>query len=64
MTSIAAVETKKKFVRYEEGAELYSMSIQTFKKLAKEAKAVYKIRRIVLVNLEKFEEYLEAFLEE
>ena len=48
---------KKKFVRYQEGAELYSMGLHTFEELAKEAGAIYKIRRVVLVNLEIFEEY-------
>ena len=31
----------KKFVRYEEGAMLYSMRIHTFQQLAKDARAVY-----------------------
>ena len=38
---------KKKFVRYQEGAELYSMGLHTFEELAKEAGAIYKIRRVV-----------------
>ena len=50
-----------KFVRYQEGAELYSMGLHTFEELAKEAGAIYKIRRVVLVNLEIFEEYLDTF---
>ena len=54
---------KKKFVRYPEGAEMYSMGIQSFMKLAKEAKAVYKIRSIALVNTEILEQYLEAYRE-
>lgn len=41
---------KKRFVRYQEGAELYSMGLHTFEQLAKEAGAIYKIRRVVLVN--------------
>ena len=52
---------KKKFVRYQEGAELNSMGLHTFEELAKEAGAIYKIRRVVLVNLEIFEEYLDTF---
>ena len=31
----------KKFVRYQEGAELYSIGLTRFQELAKEAKAVY-----------------------
>ena len=60
---------KKKFVRYQEGAELYSMGLHTFEELAKEAGAIYKIRRVVLVNLEiriipMIDEVFDAFLEE
>lgn len=51
----------KKFVRYEEGAKLFSMGIHSFEDLAKEAGAVYRIRRVVLVNVKKVEEYLENF---
>jgi len=51
----------KKFVRYKEGAELYSMSQSKFEELAKEAGAVYKLNKIVLVNCEILNEYLETF---
>ena len=50
---------KKKWVRYDEGAVMYSMGIHSFEKLAKEAKAVYRVNRIVLVNTEKVDEYME-----
>lgn len=40
----------KKFVRYQEGAEKYSMGLTKFTELAKEAKAVYKIDKVTLVN--------------
>jgi len=50
---------KKKWVRYDEGAELYSVGIHTFMKLAKQAKATYHVNRIVLVNTDKLDEYLE-----
>ena len=52
---------KKRFVRYQEGAELYSMGLHTFEQIAKEAGAIYKIRRLVLVNLDIFDEYLDTF---
>ena len=48
---------KKKFVKYEEGAAMYSMGIHAFTELAKEAKAIYRIRRIVLVNTEIIDEH-------
>ena len=59
----AAKKYAKKFVRYGEGAQLYSMSQSTFEKLAKEAKAIYKYNKLVLVNTEKIDEYLELFHE-
>ena len=49
---------KKKWVRYDEGAVLYSMGINSFRQLAKDAKAIYRVNRIVLVNTEKVDEYL------
>ena len=54
----------KKFVRYEEGAKLYSMGLHTFQDLAKEAGAIYHVKRIVLVNTELIDEYLETFKDE
>ena len=51
----------KRFVRYDEGANLYSMCQSTFEMRAKEAKAIYKVGKLVLVNTEKFEHYLESF---
>ena len=51
----------KKFVRYQEGAEKYSLDLTKFQELAKEAKAVYKIDKVALVNCEIFERYLESF---
>ena len=41
---------KKKFVRYKEGAELYSISQKKFEQLAKDAGATYKVGKAVLVN--------------
>ena len=52
---------RKKFVRYAEGAELYSMGLTKFQELAKDAKACYKINQLVLVNLDVIDEYLETF---
>lgn len=54
----------KKFVRYTEGAQLYSMGLHPFQELAKEAKAKYRYKGIVLVNIETVNEYLENFKEE
>ena len=51
----------KKFVRYSEGAQMYSMGLTKFQELAKAAKACYKIGQLVLVNTEIIDEYLEKF---
>ena len=48
-------------MRYQEGAEKYSMGLHKFQTLAKEANAIYKVDKIVLVNCEIFEQYLETF---
>lgn len=50
-----------KFVRYDEGAEMYHMSLSKFMQLAKDAKACYKVGQLVLVKLEIIDEYLETF---
>lgn len=51
----------KKYVRYEEGAKRYSMCKNSFMKLDNDAKAVYKINKMSLVNTQIFEEYLESY---
>lgn len=51
----------KKFVSIEEGAQLYSIGKNTFREMAKDAQAMYRIKRRVLVNLEKMDEYMELF---
>ena len=52
---------KKRFVRYQESEELYSVGCIHLSRLQKEAGAIYKIRRLVLVNLDIFDEYLDTF---
>ena len=52
---------KKKFIRYQEGAEIYSMSLRKFQYFAKDAGAIYKVVKMVLVSCEKLDAYLETF---
>ena len=52
---------KKRLVRYKEGAEMYSMGMNKFQTLAKDAGAILKIDRMVLVDLDIFDQYLETF---
>ena len=58
----ATKKYQKKFVRYQEGAEKYSLGLTKFQALAKEAKAVYKIDKVALVNCEIFEKFLKNIL--
>lgn len=51
----------KKFIRYEEGAQMYSMSKRKFEEIAKDADAIHRVGRMVLVKVEKIDEYLETF---
>ena len=53
--------SNKKFVRYKDGAKMYSMGLTKFQELAKEAKACYKLGQLVLVNTEMLDKYLESF---
>ena len=61
MDSRTRKTNNKRFVRYPEGAEMYSMSLSKFQQLAKDAKACYKMNSLVLVNLDILDEYLETF---
>lgn len=54
----------KKFVSLDEGAAIYSIGKNTFREMAKEAKAVYRIKRRVLVNLDLMDEYMELYADE
>lgn len=42
---------RKRFVRYKEGAELYSMCQSKFEDMARDAGAIYKLNKLVLVML-------------
>ena len=52
---------KKRLVRYKEGAEMYSMGMNKFQTLAKDAGAILMIDRMVFVDLDVFDKYLESF---
>jgi len=49
----------KKFVRYEEGAKLYSVGRNTFIELANDADAVYKYHGCAIVSIKKIDEFIE-----
>jgi hypothetical protein len=55
---------RKKLARYDEGAKIYPMGLHTFQELAKDAGAIYRVKRVVLVNTDIIDAYLENFKEE
>ena len=59
--TVERLKSGKRFVRYKEGAEMYSMCQSKFEQMAKDAKAIYKVDKLVLVNCDIFEDYLETF---
>ena len=59
--ALSKTEKGRKYVRYAEGAEMYSMSIRKFQELAKDAGAIYKVGKMALVNVETMDKYLETF---
>ena len=61
MSNAVIVKEWKKFRRYKDGAEYYGFSKSIFERLAKDAGAIYKVNKVVLVNCEIFEKYLECF---
>lgn len=57
---LAHIEKRQKvYVRYAEGAKLYSMSENSFMQLAKNSGAVKKINGVCIVNTELLNEYIE-----
>lgn len=51
---------QKQYIRYNEGAELYSMGLHTFRDLAIEAGATRKMQGVVLVNVRIINDYIET----
>lgn len=58
------VKKGKKYMRSEEAMEFFSVGRHTMEKWAKQAKAIYKINGVKLLNIEKIERFIEAFEEE
>ena len=50
---------KKRYVGYEEGMALYSMGKISFRKLAQEAHALLRIKKIAIIDLDILDDYLE-----
>ncbi len=54
-------DRRKKYVKYKEGAELYSMGVSKFKQMAHECESVIKVGKSAFVDLETFERYFQSF---
>ena len=54
----------KKFIRFKDGAEMYSMSERQFYELARTAGAVHKVGKMCLVKVSVIDDYLEYFKEQ
>ena len=50
-----------KYVRYKAGAKIYGVCQSTFERWAKDAKAVTRVNKVCIVNIDKLERYLESF---
>ena len=53
---------QKDFLTYYEGADYYGLGLKAFTKMAREAGAVYKIGKMVLIRREIFDQYLRERL--
>ena len=51
----------KKFIRYKDGAWIYSMSESEFNRLAHDAEAIYKLDKKVLIKVALIDDYMEYF---
>ena len=49
---------KRDFITYYQGADYYGLGLKEFTRMAREAGAVYKIGKKVLIRRSIFEEYL------
>lgn len=49
---------KRDFITYYQGADYYGLGLKVFTRMAREAGAVYKIGKKVLIRRSIFEEYL------
>lgn len=52
-------KNRKRYMTYAQAAEFYSLPYYSLVRLAKEADACWKIRRTVIVDLDKVDHYLE-----
>lgn len=54
-------DERRRFVKYKSGAALYDVSQSTFEKWARQAGAVCKIGKSVLVDCDVMDRYIDTF---
>ena len=59
----SARRLRKQFLTYEDAEIIYSLSHKKLLELASRAGALYRMERIVLINRDIFDDYLEQFRE-
>lgn len=55
------IRIERRYTTYREASRFYSIQYYRLVKLAKEADACWKIRKTVLVDLDKLDAYIENF---
>lgn len=55
------IRVEQRYTTYREASRFYSIQYYRLVSLAKEADACWKIRKTVLVDLDKLDEYIENF---
>ena len=55
------ISNYKKFIRYDEGTEIYGIGLTKLKEIARKANATYKINRLVLINMDILDNYLNEY---
>ncbi len=53
--------TQKKYMRYSEATEYYGIGLTKFKEVARNAGAIRKIGRLVCIDTEKLEAFIDTF---
>lgn len=53
----------KKYRRIKDGAEYYGFGVSKFRHLAEDACAILKLQKVVLIDCERFEKFLDSFID-
>lgn len=52
---------KKKFIRFNDGKDFYNIGLTYLRELATEAGAIVQVKRVLWLDVDKMNKYLEAF---